>query len=137
MSSELVWSIIRNNSSYLVKRDGLQFSREPGNLMNINSFKYSGLANKKAIGVSAGEGGVVLSLKAKGSRARKPAKANTKILLKKDFRRNAKVIIANTDGNHYRADLKAAALARLSAVSKSLKPKAGVKKGKSKKSSKK
>ena len=36
------------------KRAGaVQFSSEPGNLMNVNSFKYSGLANNQTIDISA------------------------------------------------------------------------------------
>lgn len=47
MSADLVWAIIKNNNSFLVKRQNVQFSAEPANLMNLNSFKYSGLANYK------------------------------------------------------------------------------------------
>lgn len=47
MSADLVWLLVRNNSSFLVKRNGAQFSSEPNNLTNKHSFKYSGLANGK------------------------------------------------------------------------------------------
>ena len=47
MSADLVWAIIKNNNSFLVKRQNVQFSSEPANLKNVNSFKYSGLANYK------------------------------------------------------------------------------------------
>jgi large subunit ribosomal protein L28e len=47
MSSELVWQIIKNNNSFLVKRQGVQFSSEPNNLLNVNTYKHSGLANYK------------------------------------------------------------------------------------------
>ena len=47
MSSDLVWLLVRDNSSFLVKRNGVQFSKEKGNLLNKNSLKYSGLATKK------------------------------------------------------------------------------------------
>ena len=47
MSSDLVWAIVRNNNSFLVKRAGAQFSTEPNNLVNRNTYKYSGLANAK------------------------------------------------------------------------------------------
>jgi len=52
MSADLIWSIIRNNNSFLVKRNGAQFTSEPNNLTNLNSFKYSGLAGKGTIGIS-------------------------------------------------------------------------------------
>lgn len=51
MSDALVWHLIRDNNCFLQKRgrtsrDGeVQFSCEPGNLMGVNTFKYSGLAN--------------------------------------------------------------------------------------------
>lgn len=64
-SPDLIWLIIKDNSSFLVKRNGVQFSREPNNLTNKNSFKYSGLANTKAIGVSASGKGVAVSIKTK------------------------------------------------------------------------
>jgi large subunit ribosomal protein L28e len=47
MSADLIWSLVKNNNSFLVKRNGVTFSSEAGNLVNRNSFKYSGLANKK------------------------------------------------------------------------------------------
>ncbi|KAF9026255.1 60S ribosomal protein L28 [Haplosporangium bisporale] len=47
MSADLTWLLIKNNNSFLIKRSGVQFSAEAGNLLNKNSFKYSGLANNK------------------------------------------------------------------------------------------
>ncbi len=47
MSADLVWAIVKNNNSFLVKRQNVQFSSEPSNLLNLNSFKYSGIANYK------------------------------------------------------------------------------------------
>ena len=35
------------------RRDGsVQFSSEPGNLLNVNTFKYSGIANQRTIDLS-------------------------------------------------------------------------------------
>lgn len=62
MSEALIWHLIRDNHSFLVKRgntrrDGsVQFSKEPGNLLNVNSFKYSGIANHKTIDISTSGG---------------------------------------------------------------------------------
>lgn len=59
MSSALVWQLIKNNNAFLIKRgntkrDGfVELSAEPGNLLNVNSAKYSGLANETTVGVSA------------------------------------------------------------------------------------
>jgi hypothetical protein len=41
--------LVKKNNSFLVKRNGVQFSSEAGNLLNKNSFKYSGIANKKVM----------------------------------------------------------------------------------------
>ena len=66
MSDALVWHLIRDNNSFLVKRNrtnrcgSVQFSTEPGNVLNVNTFKYSGIANSKTIDI-----GTDLSLKTK------------------------------------------------------------------------
>jgi hypothetical protein len=42
-SSQLLWQLVKNNHAFLHKGlHGAQFSSEPGNLYNINSYKYSG-----------------------------------------------------------------------------------------------
>lgn len=47
MSTDLIWQITRDNSSFLVKRNGIQLSRERGNVLNRNSFKFSGVSARK------------------------------------------------------------------------------------------
>lgn len=133
MSSELVWQLVRNNSSFLVKRNGAQLTSEPGNLTNVNSFKYSGLANNRTIDVSAlpNNKGVVVSFKSKvPGAARKPAKANNKVVLdkisaKRHFRKVAKVITANNNRKYYRRDLTVTALARWTKIHRALLRSAG------------
>ena len=44
---QLVWEIVKKNSCFLVKEfgngsAGVQFSKEPNNLYNLNSYKHSG-----------------------------------------------------------------------------------------------
>jgi hypothetical protein len=59
MSDALVWHLIRDNNSFLIKRGrtnragAVQFSSEPGNLLNVNTFKYSGIANSKTISIDS------------------------------------------------------------------------------------
>lgn len=59
MADALIWHLIRDNHSFLVKRGrtnrvgSIQFSSEPGNLLNVNTFKYSGIANSKIIAVGS------------------------------------------------------------------------------------
>ena len=51
-----IWECVKKNNSFLVKRsqgsNKAQFSAEPGNLYNLNTFKYSGLANSKTIDIA-------------------------------------------------------------------------------------
>ncbi|CAL0308728.1 unnamed protein product [Lupinus luteus] len=124
---QLVWEIVKNNNSFLVKQFGrgsqsIEFSKEPNNLYNLNSYKYSGLANKKTVSIQAGgKDQSVLLATTKTKKQNKPAALVHKSVLKKDFRRIAKAVQNQVGDNHYRPDLKKAALARLSAVHKSLK----------------
>merc|ERR1712205_226689 len=71
-SSDLIWQITRNNSSFLVKRNGLQMSAEPNNLMGKNSFKFSGIANANAVGITEEAKGITFSKK-NSKRQRQPA----------------------------------------------------------------
>lgn len=58
MASALVWQLIKDNNSFLVKRGrthrsgAVQLSAEPGNLLNVNSAKYSGLATSGSVHVA-------------------------------------------------------------------------------------
>lgn len=69
MSDALVWQLIKNNNAFLVKRErsnrsgAVQFSKEPANLLNVNSFKYSGIANSKAIGINSVDKSITMTLK--------------------------------------------------------------------------
>ena len=125
-SPDVVWSVVKDTNCNLLKRTcgysrrsamgkrGGHFSQEPNNLAGINSFKYSGLANAKTVGiVPAKEGkGIVVTTKSRKDKAiRKPAKMYTKTTLTKTFRKTAKTLKAVTSGNFYRADLEKAALA--------------------------
>merc|ERR1711959_103654 len=117
-SSDLLWQITRNNSSFLVKRNGLELSSEPGNLMNKNSFKFSGIANLETVDVADNEKGITFSRKNKANTS-KPARNVVSMDLKKDLRKVSKTIINKTAGANYRKDLSNAALARWCKVWKS------------------
>lgn len=91
--SHFTWSLVKNNNAFLVKRDGVAFSRESNNLLNKHSYKWSGLAHSETVGVNFNKkdgkvtNGAVLTLKNKRSGlARRPAKSQRTIVLKKDFR---------------------------------------------------
>jgi len=122
MSSDLTWFLVKNNNSFLVKRNGVQFSAERGNLTNLNSFKYSGLANEKVIGVEPAEKGVILTTKKTKVSSSYPAKSTRKITLKKGVRRAAKSFTNAYTRLGYRPDLRKETLARISAIYQSQKP---------------
>lgn len=107
-NSDLIWGLTRSNSSFMVKRNGIILSREPGNLMNKHSFKYSGLAPAKTISIQSGNKGIVVSTKTKQSL--KPAKSQNSSTIYKPARSTAKAVKGIVKG--YRPDLVQAAIAR-------------------------
>ncbi|KAG7036445.1 60S ribosomal protein L28-2 [Cucurbita argyrosperma subsp. argyrosperma] len=132
---QLIWEIVKRNNSFLVKEfgrgtAGVQFSKESNNLYNLNSYKHSGLANKKTVTIQpGGKDQSILFATTKSKKQNKPSSLLHKSLMKKEFRRMAKAVTNQVGDNYYRPDLKRDALARLSAVNRSLKvAKSGVKK---------
>ncbi|XP_043705761.1 60S ribosomal protein L28-2-like [Telopea speciosissima] len=131
----LIWELVKKNNSFLVKEFGngtasVQFSKESNNLYNLNSFKHSGLANKKTVSIqTAGKDQSVVLATSKTKKQNKPASSLHKSVMKTEFRRMAKAVVNQVANNYYRPDLKNAALARLSVVHRSLKvAKSGAKK---------
>lgn len=123
VSADVLWSCIKDQSCHLLKRrmsqrsgmgkNGGHFTLEPNNLTGINSFKYSGLANAKTVGIEPAKDGkgIVLTTKSrKDAKIRKPAKMSNKTTLAKTFRKTAKTLISQTSGNFYRADLESGTL---------------------------
>jgi len=124
VSSDLLWEVTRGNNAYLVKRKtggGIQFSRDPLNLMNKESRKYAGYLNSKAIGVVPTEKGGVKVISKKESVAQKPAQSSTAVDFHggKNARKTYKAVANQTAKNGYRPDLREAAVARVSAIRKS------------------
>ncbi|KXJ97541.1 ribosomal L28e/Mak16 [Microdochium bolleyi] len=120
-SADLVWEIVRNQNSYLVKRKnggGVQFSRDPLNLTNKHSRKYAGFVNDKAIGVVPNEKGGVKIISKKAADVQKPAKCTTETQYRggKTSRSTYKAVANQTAKNGYRPDLRAAAVSRASAL---------------------
>ncbi|KAH9331044.1 hypothetical protein KI387_003152 [Taxus chinensis] len=141
---QLVWEIVKRNNCFLVKKNGngsakVQFSSEPNNLYNLNSYKFSGLANKKTVSIQPGGEDLAVSLATtKTKKQQKPADYVNRSVLKKEFQKMAKAVGNQVSDNYYRPDLKRPALARLSAVHKSLRvAKSGGKKSKKSRTNKK
>ncbi|KAI6031213.1 hypothetical protein PISMIDRAFT_446106 [Pisolithus microcarpus 441] len=119
MSTDLQWLLLRNYNSFVVKKspEGKAFSAEPGNLRNIHSHKFSGLANAKTIDIKdSGSGIQITTRKSKVSpHAVRPARTTLTIRNRSGPRR-AFGIVAGLAKRGYRPDLRTAALARTSAV---------------------
>ncbi|EXJ80356.1 ribosomal protein L28e [Capronia coronata CBS 617.96] len=128
ISGDLIWEVVRNSNAYLVKHSaagGVQFSRDPFNLVNKHSRKYDGFVNDKAVSVQPNEkGGVTLKTKKPG-KAYKPASAyNEHAYGSTVSNRKLYKNIADAVGkNSYRGDLNKAAVARASAIKLSQRPK--------------
>eukprot|EP00349_Pseudokeronopsis_sp_Brazil_P004292 CAMPEP_0202957788 /NCGR_PEP_ID=MMETSP1396-20130829/2175_1 /ASSEMBLY_ACC=CAM_ASM_000872 /TAXON_ID= /ORGANISM="Pseudokeronopsis sp., Strain Brazil" /LENGTH=140 /DNA_ID=CAMNT_0049675471 /DNA_START=36 /DNA_END=458 /DNA_ORIENTATION=- len=131
MSSALIWQLVKNNNAFLVKRGrsnragAVQFSSEPGNVLNVNSFKYSGLANASSVHVSSDLG---LSVK-DGKNANKPKSAVSNESLTLHAGKSGKRVVAAAS---VRPDLSKVAKLRFNKVAKANR----VKKGYSKKAAK-
>uniref|UniRef100_A0A0D3DGS9 Ribosomal eL28/Mak16 domain-containing protein n=1 Tax=Brassica oleracea var. oleracea TaxID=109376 RepID=A0A0D3DGS9_BRAOL len=121
----------------------VQFNKETNNLCNLNSYKHSGLANKKTVTIQVAdkEQGVVLGT-TKSKKQNKPKLSVNKSVLKKELvpqdgqsccqpvlvlmscdrklTRKKRQLLCGVVDNYYRPDLKKAALARLSVISKGL-----------------
>ncbi|KAI9337358.1 putative ribosomal protein L28 [Zopfochytrium polystomum] len=111
MSAEIAWSIIRNNSCHLVKRNGITLNRDPKNLRNKNSFKYSHV-NKKTITVASAGKGLSVATKTKVAE-KKPSKGYATSIITKGGNRRILKSVRNLAINS-RPDLKNDALARAS-----------------------
>ncbi|KAI0480359.1 60S ribosomal protein L28 [Xylariaceae sp. FL0804] len=126
VSSDLIWAITRNNNSYLVKSKqsgGVQFSRDPLNLTNLNARKWAGYANEKAVGVAPSEKGGVKVIRKNAAGTQKPGKSSTEVEHHggKSTRNIYKSVANSASKNSYRPDLREAAVARVSAIRKSQK----------------
>ncbi|OJJ52575.1 hypothetical protein ASPSYDRAFT_37102 [Aspergillus sydowii CBS 593.65] len=128
VSSDLIWQLTRNQNAYLVKRNsngGVQFSRDPLNVLNKHSFKYAGYSNTKAVGVQPAENGGVVAITKKPGTAQQPAKNLATVTYGPNAsnRKVYKGVADKTAKGSYRADLRQDAVARVSAIRRSQKAK--------------
>ncbi|XP_063129916.1 large ribosomal subunit protein eL28-like [Rattus norvegicus] len=85
MSAHLQWMVVRNCSSFLIKRNKQTYSTEPNNLKARNSLRYNGLIHRKTVGVEpAADGkGVVVVMKRRSGQ-RKPATSYVRTTINKN-----------------------------------------------------
>ncbi|CAL8113016.1 unnamed protein product [Orchesella dallaii] len=122
-SPQLNWLIVRNNNAFIKKVRNVKqpFSVEPNNLTNKSSFRYSGLVQRKTVGVNFApdKKGFVVVLKKPKAQGR-PSKTYNEIKMKQaGFRRPLKKLRNTLVKNKYRKDLTKAALVRASVILKS------------------
>lgn len=80
--------------------------QEPNNLMNVSSYRYSGLVHKKTLGITpaADKKGCVVNMK-KSKYANRPARNNVRLTFKAGPRRSLKKLRNLLTNNKYRKDL--------------------------------
>jgi large subunit ribosomal protein L28e len=126
ISPDLIWEIVRDNNSFLVKSNrngGVQFSRDPFNLLNKNTRKHAGFVNDKAIGVVGNEKGfTVISKKASGNSKPKSGIVKSEHSGARSSRKGYKSIANQAAKNGYRPDLREFAVQRVSAIRRSQRP---------------
>jgi large subunit ribosomal protein L28e len=143
MSDALIWNIVRNNNCFLrkqgsTKRVGaVQFSAEPGNVMSVSSFKYSGIANTNTVDVSAVVTGAAGAKRDKiaittRTSSRNPKKSSTstgvaccKIVKGKFVTPVTAACKATAGSRYYRADLTSAVAAKYQRLSTGTRAKKG------------
>jgi hypothetical protein len=78
VANVIVWECIKNRNSALVhnRNSCVSFSRERGNLRNLNTLTGSGLAQDRTIDIKRTQKGLTASIKSpRPSSVRQPAKA--------------------------------------------------------------
>ena len=127
MSKQVIYQIVKNNSSFLRKQRNankyVEFSADPNNLTQINSSRFNGLGAKNAVGISVpkdSKAKAVLTLATKESN--KPKRSVTAYPLKKSNKLSAKDVADRVAG--YRDDLKSVAALRWAKITTSRKTRA-------------
>jgi len=119
-SPDLQWLLLRKNNSFMVKRvpEGPILSKEPGNLRNLHSHKFSGLANAKTIGIDAdSEGKITMSTRKLSSGPRTVRKSRHDQAIRSRSGPRRSIGIASSHARRgYRSDLRSVALARAAAL---------------------
>eukprot|EP01089_Gocevia_fonbrunei_P016687 TRINITY_DN5238_c0_g1_i2.p1 TRINITY_DN5238_c0_g1~~TRINITY_DN5238_c0_g1_i2.p1 ORF type:complete len:183 (-),score=39.87 TRINITY_DN5238_c0_g1_i2:63-611(-) len=115
VTSDIIWDCIRKHNSFLIRRDGHRFSSEPGNLTNLHSKRWSGIANKKTIDVALSPDGNGLSMTFKTKGFRKPGHFRTTAVPAE----NSLTAVKNASRKYGRKGLVRPAVVRAHAISRS------------------
>jgi large subunit ribosomal protein L28e len=118
VSNSLIWALTKKNSKYAVLRKPQQFggaslSSDPYNVMNVNSYRFTGVRDEAVSVTTSSTGKLTLRTKRtdkKGKIAQGIKKSMTK---KKGFNNQGKWILKKLDGTGYRMDISRKALLRV------------------------
>mmetsp|Transcript_117293 Transcript_117293/g.331904 ORF Transcript_117293/g.331904 Transcript_117293/m.331904 type:complete len:145 (+) Transcript_117293:86-520(+) len=123
----LLWECVKNHSSFIRKSPFPNMpvmSAEPGNMCGLNSFKFSGLANRQVLDVRCEtndkkESVQLVTSHSKASRLARPASMLLKVGLKKLSEHAVKSIAKATTSAYYRRDLALLAAVKYAKIKKS------------------
>eukprot|EP00443_Scrippsiella_acuminata_P093277 CAMPEP_0115427308 /NCGR_PEP_ID=MMETSP0271-20121206/29380_1 /TAXON_ID=71861 /ORGANISM="Scrippsiella trochoidea, Strain CCMP3099" /LENGTH=142 /DNA_ID=CAMNT_0002852337 /DNA_START=7 /DNA_END=435 /DNA_ORIENTATION=- len=128
-AAALVWECVKGNNSFIRKSRNMPvMSAEPGNLCGLSSYKFSGLANAKALNVSVHKTGqketiLLTSINPRASRSQRPGSRLVQAGVKKQAAKGFAQIAKATEGSLYRRDLLQLAQEKYRRVKTSLKKK--------------
>ena len=109
-TQDLEWLLVRNSNSFLVKQRGIGrvFSREPGNLTSLHSYKHSGIINDKSVGITPAPNtrGVVLTTQKTKVAPGTVRNARNSVTIKGGSRRVARAVANSVAKRGYRPDLR-------------------------------
>lgn len=121
MSADLQWECMRKFTSCMVKRNGVVFSTEAGNLTNKHSKKASGLLGARTVRVAASATGITVSHRLTKAGSKVAASFSKPVAFKATLGHKsvAAKVAKHLDAAFYRRDLVEAAKARAVAIVKS------------------
>lgn len=128
-SPNLIWECVKANSCFIRKSPNMRvMTKEPGNLCGLNSFKFSGLANKKVLDVTSKKTGsketiLLVTRNKKASRGQKPGAMLVQNGVKKQTKKGVEQIAKVTGASFYRRDLDELAKAKYQKIKTSFKKK--------------
>ena len=131
-SPELLWECVKGSSSFIRKTNKQLrmpvMTAEPGNSCGLNSYKYSGLANKNVLDIAPVKKGtretVILTTSSKKvSRGQRPASRLVKTGVRKQSKKALSALEKKLSGGYYRRDLLELAKVKYAKITKSFKKK--------------
>merc|ERR1719171_569031 len=113
VSPELVWECVKSNNSFMRKSPGAgnrTMSAEAGNLCSMHSFKFSGIANDKVLGMHSRRTGkketiIVTTRHKKPECAAVPKRQYIETGLKKDPEKGLEALAKIVDAGYNSKDL--------------------------------